>query len=184
MTQPLAPQAQTLLDLNHQAIETAHQLSQIAFSSLEKLVQLNTQAIKANWEEQVSRSAALLEARGAQSLNEALTQGTTPANEKLAAYTQHLFNISQETATEMQKVLEKQFGEQGRQIQAVVEQMGKSMPKGFDGIMPMFRQAVDSANDVVDQYNKNSRQIVDMAEAQFNEAAATVRSVGTRRKTA
>lgn len=190
MTQtfPVPTHAQNLMDLNRQAIDTAHQLSLAAFNGLEKLLQLNAQAIKANWDEQVLRTNALLDARTPDTVGETLNQAATPASEKLSSYTQHLINISQETVTEMQKILQKQFGEQGQQFHAAVERMGQaigqSVPNGFEGILPMFRSAVDSANDMVDQYNKNSRQIVDMAEAQFNEAAATVRSAAPRRKSA
>lgn len=188
MTQTLTvpAQAQSFAELNRQTLETAHQLSLAAFSGFEKLMQLNTQAVKANWDEQMCRASAMLEARDAQSLNETLTRGFTPASEKLASYTQHLFNISQETAADMQKILEKQFGEQGRQLNAAVEKMSKSVPNGFENVLPIFQSAVDSANNVVDQYNKTTRQVAEMAEAQFNEAAATVRSAAaaTRRKSA
>lgn len=178
------PQAQSLFDLNRQAFETAQQLNLAAMIGMEKLFNLNAQAFKAIWEEQISRASALLETRDARTLQEALNSGFTPANEKLASYTQHLLNISHETAADMQKILEKQFGEQGRQISAAVETMTRSVPNGMENVLPIFESAVDSANNVVDQYNKASRQVAEMAEAQLNEAAATMRSAATRRKSA
>jgi len=82
-----------------------------------------------------------------------------------------VYDIANETGTEIAKLFEKQFAEGSKQLNSAIDAMAQSAPAGSEGVVTFFKSAVSAANQAFDQVNKATKQAVEMAEA--NIAAAT-----------
>lgn len=171
-TETRKQQQQQLAELNRQALEAAHQLTLASVRGFEKLMQLNTQALRATLEDNLARSRSLLELQDTRSLNEALSGSMAPSADRVAAYTQHVFNISQETAAELQQIIEKQFNDTSLQLNTAMDALSKAVPGNFDSLVPLVKNVVDSANTAFEQLNKATRQMVEVVEKQGSKAEA------------
>jgi hypothetical protein len=107
-----------------------------------------------------------------------------PATDKFAAYAKHVYEISNETGSEIAKLVEKQFADSNRQLHAAIDALAKSAPAGSEGIVTFVKQAVSAANTAYDQVNKATRQVVEMTEANVAAAGKTATAGAARARKA
>lgn len=138
---------------------------------VEKLAELNIQAVKASLVESNAQFKAVLEAKDAQAVADMAMAGTQPGADKMSAYAKHVYEIANECGTEIAKLIEKQFAESNKQVAAAIDAMAKNAPAGTEGVVTFVKSAMTAANSAYDQVNKATKQAVEMAEA--NVAAAT-----------
>jgi len=168
-----------LLELNKAALDTFQAVALKSVEGFEKLAELNIQAFKASVTESSDQFKSLLNAKDPKALAELASNGTQPAAEKAAAYAKHVYEIANETGTEIAKVFEKQFAEGNKQISAAIEAVAKNAPAGTEGIVTFVKSAVSSANSAFDQVNRAAKQAVELAES--NLAAATRKGVAAKK---
>lgn len=138
---------------------------------VERLAELNIQAVKASLAESNAQMSAVLAAKDPKAIADMAMTGAQPGTDKVTAYAKHVYEISNETGTEIAKLFEKQFAESNKQWSAAMEAMAKNAPAGTEGVVTFVQQAMSAANSAYDQVNKVTKQAVEMAEA--NVAAAT-----------
>jgi phasin family protein len=153
---------------------TFEMLQAVALKSVEgveRLAELNIQAVKASLAESNEQMSAVLAAKDPKAIADMAMAGAQPGTDKVTAYAKHVYEISNETGTEIAKLFEKQFAESNKQWSAAMEAMAKDAPAGTEGVVTFVQQAMSAANSAYDQVNKVTKQAVEMAEA--NVAAAT-----------
>lgn len=138
---------------------------------VERLAELNIQAVKASLAESNAQMSAVLAAKDPKAVADMAMAGAQPGADKVTAYAKHVYEISNETGTEIAKLFEKQFAESNKQWSAAMEAMAKNAPAGTEGVVTFVKSAMSAANSAYDQVNKATKQAVEMAEA--NVAAAT-----------
>lgn len=149
-------------------------LQAVAFKSVEgfeKLAELNIQAMKASVAESTNQMKALVAAKDPKALADLATTGAQPAADKVAAYAKHVYEIANETGTEIAKLFEQQFADSNKQLSAAIEAMAKNAPAGSEGMVTFVKSAMSAANSAFDQVNKATKQVVEMAEANFSAAS-------------
>jgi phasin family protein len=170
-----------MLSLQKSALETLQAITLKSFEGFEKLAELNMQVVKASVTESGEQAAAVLGAKDAKAFTSLFATGAQPAAEKTASYAKHVYEIAADTGTDIAKIFEKQFAEGNRQLTAVIDAASKNAPAGTEGIVTFVKSAVSSANTAFDQVNKATKQVVDIAEANF---AAVSKKPATARKAA
>ena len=138
---------------------------------VEKLAELNIQAVKASLIESNAQFKKVVEAKDPQAVADMAMAGTQPGADKMSAYAKHVYEIANECGTEIAKLIEKQFAESNKEMAAAIDAMAKSAPAGTEGVVTLVKSAMTAANSAYDQVNKATKQAVEMAEA--NVAAAT-----------
>lgn len=143
---------------------------------VEKLAELNIQALKASLVESNAQFKAVVEAKDPQAMADMAIAGTQPGADKMSAYAKHVYEIANECGTEIAKIIEKQFAESNKQVAAAIDAMAKNAPAGTEGVVTLVKSAMSAANSAYDQVNKATKQAVEMAEANVAAAAKTGRA--------
>lgn len=152
-------------------LETFFGLTNKAFEGVEKLVEPNLQVVKATLAENVEHSKKALSAKDAQELLAVHTAAVQPLAEKVLAYNRHLYEIFSDTQTEFGKVAETQIAENGRKLQALIDNVSKNAPAGSESAVALVKSALSAANNAYDSVQKATKQAVELAESNFHAAA-------------
>ena len=146
-----------------------------SLEGFEKLAELNMQAFKASIEENAENMKSLMAAKDIKEMGDWSLNAAHPAADKVGAYAKHVYDITSETSSEIAKLVEKQFADGSKQINASIEAMAKNAPAGSEGIVTLVKSAMTAANSAYDQVNKATKQAVEVAEANIAAAAKSTR---------
>jgi phasin family protein len=157
-------------------------LSSKTLEGMEKLVDLNINAIKASLSESADKAKEVLELRDAQEFVQFGVAFAQPNAEKAIAYSRHAGEIANATRAEYVKFIESQLADSNKKFAALVDSIGKNAPTGSESGVAMLKSAVAAANSAYDSLTKATKQFVEMAEA--NVTAATNATVKAANQTA
>ncbi len=153
-------------------LETLFGLTGKAFESVEKLVELNLQAVRSNLAESQEHAQRALSVKDAQELLALQTSYAQPLAEKLLSYGRHVYEIASATQAEFAKVAEAHLEEQNRKVQSLVDNVAKNAPAGSETAVAVLKSAINAANTTYETVQKATKQAVEMAESNFNAATA------------
>jgi hypothetical protein len=69
-------------------------------------------------------------------------------------------------------------------MHTVIDSMARNAPAGTEGMVSFVKQAVSSASTAFDQFNRASRQVAEMAEANMTAAGKSVSKAASNGKRA
>ena len=153
-------------------LETLFGLTGKAFEGVEKLVELNLQAIRSNIAESQEHAQRVLSAKDPQELLALQASYAQPAAEKLLSYGRHVYEIAAATQTEFARVAEAHYEDQNRKVQSLVENVARNAPAGSETAVAVMKSAINAANTTYETVHKATKQAVEMAESNFNAATA------------
>ena len=162
-----------MVAMHKAALESFQAVAAKSFQGFEKLAELNLAAARSTMEESTEQFKALFDVKDVKSLADIAVGSGQPAADKMTAYAKHVYEISNETGTEIAKLVEKQFADSNRQLHAAIDALAKSAPAGSEGMVTFVKSAVSAANTAFDQVNKATKQVVEMAEANIVAAGKT-----------
>lgn len=158
---------------SHKAnFETLLGLTNKAFEGVEKIVELNMTASKAAMAEAGDHAKAVLSVKDAQELIALQSTLLQPLAEKTAAYSRHLYDIATSSTAEFTKTVEAQAAEAQKKITSLIDTAAKNAPAGSETAVAAFKSAVSAANNALESVQKAVKQATDVAESNFNTAAA------------
>lgn len=153
-------------------LESLFGLTTKAFEGVEKLIELNLQVVKSTLTESQENAQRLLSVKDAQELIALQASLSQPVAEKVLSYSRHLYEIASSTQAEFAKVAEAQFEDQNKKIQALVDNVAKNAPAGSETAVAALKSALNAANTTYETVQKAAKQAVEIAETNFNAAAA------------
>jgi len=180
MNTPVMNTPDQFVQFQKSALDMFQAVALKSFEGVEKFADLNIQAAKASVAEAGDQFKAMLAVKDAKAFADLAAVGPQPAIEKFAAYASHVYEIGNETGTEIAKLFEKQFADSNRQLTAAIDAMAKTAPAGSEGMVTFVKSAVSAANTAYDQVNKAAKQVVDLAEANIAAAAKPGRAAGKK----
>ena len=149
-------------------VETLFALGGKAVESLEKMLELNIQTMKATLHETSDAALNALAAKDLQELASLQPGLTQPVTEKLLAYSQHVYEIASGTQAEFAKAIEANAAEMHKKVQAMVDTAVKNAPAGTETAVAIMKSALSAANNAYDSVQKASKQAAEVVEANFN----------------
>ncbi|MEY8876537.1 MAG: TIGR01841 family phasin [Leptothrix sp. (in: b-proteobacteria)] len=152
-------------------LEAAVELGQKAFEGVEKLVELNLQAVRATMQESADNAKALLGAKDLQEFFAVQSAYLQPAADKAAAYARQLYQIATTTQGEFSKLAESQIAGLQGNVASLVDGALKNAPAGSESAVAMLKSAMTAANSAVETAQKAAKQAVGAAEANFEALA-------------
>ncbi len=155
------------------ALEAFQNATAASIAGFEKLAALNVQATKTSFEESAETLRTLVEVKDPKQWADLATTSVQPTTDKVAAYYKHVYEIANETGSELARLFERQYAENNRQIYAAIDAFAGNLPAGSEGVVTLMKQAVSAANSTFDQMNKATKQAVEVAEANMAAAAKT-----------
>lgn len=148
-------------------LETLFGLTNKAFESVEKLVELNLAASKAAIADVTESAKASSTVKDAQELLALQASHFQPLAEKATAYSRHLYEIASNTGAEFAKVAESQVAQGQEKFQEMVSTAAKNAPAGSEPAVAMVQSAVAAANNALESVQKAVKQATEVAEANF-----------------
>ncbi|MDO4794915.1 MAG: phasin family protein [Brachymonas sp.] len=169
---------------NKAQLETLFGLTNKAFESMEKIVELNMAAAKAAMNDVAESAQAALDAKDAQELLAVQARLLQPLAEKTAAYSRHLYEITANSTAELGKAVQTQAQDNQRKFAAAVDGLGKNAPAGCEAGVAAMKNMVTAANTAFESMQKAVQQAADMAQRNFKAmvgaaAAASASSTGS-----
>jgi phasin family protein len=149
---------------------TLNVLTNQAFESFSRLVNLNVAAAKASLEESAATAQQLLSAKDAQELFALTSAKAQPSAEKFMAYSQNLVGIASSSQAEFAKTAETQIAEITRKITALIEEIAKNAPAGSENAVALLKSAVDNANASYGQLRQTTKQATEAFEENMTKA--------------
>lgn len=141
-----------------------------AYESLERLIDLNRQAIKTTLSESQTLAQRALSTRDPQQLLAMQAELAQPSAEKILSYARHVQEIVSSAQADLVALAETQYEEHNARIQAWVDNAARNAPAGSETAVAAVKSAMAAANTTFETLQKASRQAVDIAESNFSAA--------------
>jgi phasin family protein len=138
---------------------------------MEKHLDLNLKAAKANLADATEASGQLMNVKDVPEFVATVQSASQPALAKATSYGRNVYNINVETAAEFAKMVEARMEEVNKAMSTSINEMAKSAPAGSEGMVAMVKSAFAASNSAFDAINKAAKQVVEMVE--HNVDAAT-----------
>ena len=152
--------------------ETLFALTSKAFEGIEKLIELNLQAVKSTLAESQENAQRALLVKDAQELLALQASLAQPVAEKALSYGRHVYEIASAAQAEFARVAEAQYEEQNRKVGSLVENVAKNAPVGSETAVAVIKSAITAANTAYETVHKAAKQAVEIADGNFNAATA------------
>ena len=169
---------------NKANVEAILAVANAQFAALEKLATLNATAVRGAFEDSIANTRALLGGKDVQefvSLQNAFAQ---PAVEKAIAYSKSVYEISTTANTELTKVAERRVAEWNENFVSLLDKVSKNAPAGSDVAVNAFKSTFAATTAAFDQFQRATRQAVNLADASVRAAAASASKGATATKAA
>jgi len=173
-----------MVAMHKAALESFQAVAAKSFEAMEKLAELNLAATKSTFEESAEQMQALLAVKDVKAFADLAMGSAQPTADKFAAYAKHVYEITNETGTEIAKLVERQFADSNHQLHSAIDAMAKGAPAGSEGIVSFMKSAVSAANTAYDQVNKATKQVIELAEATMAAAGKSAAGATRARKAA
>jgi phasin family protein len=150
-------------------VEAFLTLSQKAFENVEKVVALNLQTTKANFDD---TREAVLGAKDPKALFSAPTELLQPAIEKATTYSRELYEIAAQANAEFSKATEASVVQARQQMLALIEGAMKNAPAGSENVVNLFKTGLLAANQAFDGVQNLAKKATETVEANVSTFAA------------
>lgn len=148
-------------------------LSEKAFASFEKVVELNMAASKALLGESLSNLQALVNVKDAQALVALQSGMVQPLNEKAASYSRHLYDIVSGAGADFTKTLEATSAESQKAVTALLETSLNNAPAGSEAAVAVIKSAITAGTSAVESAQKSAKQALQVVESNMNAVATS-----------
>ena len=175
--------AEKAVDSAKQAQAVAIQMAARSLEAVEKYIELNLQAAKANLADVAETSSDLLKIKDVSELTAAVQASAAPTAAKAQAYGRNVYALNTEVAGEFAKVAEAQIAAANKQFAAAINEMTKNAPAGTEGMVALVKSAFAASNTAFDAISKATAQAKEMVESNVEAAVkAGEAAVGTATK--
>ena len=162
---------------NKAALNNAFAMSNDAFTSVEKLVELNLTAARSSLTESADFFKSLMGAKDPQQFLALQAEFFQPLAEKTASYSRHVYEITSETSAELGKAVEAKAAEAQNQFVGFFDSALKNAPAGSESAVAFLKQALNASNTAAESVQKVVKQATDLAESNFHAVTETAAKV-------
>ena len=159
-------------------------LASKSMDNMEKLVDLNMQAMKTSLQESADHTMALMSVKDLQELSSLQSGWMQPMAEKMLSYTRHAYEIVSGAQAELAKTAESQFADSHKKFMDLAENAAKNAPAGSETAVAMMKSALNAANNTIDSVQKVTKQAAEAVEANMNAVTSTAMKAAQSTRTA
>ena len=165
-------------------VAQATKFAALSFENAEKLVKFNLGAAKAALAQSVESAQAVAAVKDVQDLIALRTKLAEAQVQTAVGYSRHLYELATEAQAGYSALAEEAFGSYTKGMAAWVDRASKSAPAGSDVAVNAFKSTIAATTAAFDQFQKASKQVVSLADANVRAAAATASKAAKGRKAA
>jgi len=171
-------------ELSKANVAQATRFAALSFENAEKLMKFNLGAAKAALAQSVEGAQAVAAAKDVQDLLALRTKIAEAQVQTAVGYSRHLYELATEAQSSYSALAEEAFGAYTKGMAAWVDKASKSAPAGSDVAVNAFKSTIAATTAAFDQFQKASKQVVSLADANVRAAAATATKAAKGRKAA
>ena len=153
-------------------VEALAGLSEKAYSSFEKIVELNMAASKALIGESIAHMQAMSEIKDVQALVAFQSSMLKPISDKAASYSRHLFDIVSGSGADFSKVFESTSAQSQKSVTALLDASLKNAPAGSEATVAVIKSAIDASTNAMESAQKSAKQTFQTVESNMNSMAS------------
>jgi phasin family protein len=169
---------------NKTNVAQATKFAALSLENAEKLVKFNLGAAKAAFAQSVEGAQAAASVKDVQDLLALRTKLAEAQVQTAVGYSRHLYELATEAQAGYSALAEEAFSLYTKGMAAWVDNASKSAPAGSDVAMNAFKSTIAATTAAFDQFQKASKQVVSLADANVRAAAATASKSVKARKAA
>jgi phasin family protein len=164
-------------EINKTNVAQATKFAAISLENAEKFVKFNLGAAKTVFAQSVENAQAVAAVKDVQDLIELRTKFAEAGVQTAVGYSRHLYELATEAQAEYSALAEEAFGVYSKGITQWVDTASKSAPAGSDVAVNAFKSTIAATAAAFDQFQKASKQVASIADA--NVRAATAQATKT-----
>jgi phasin family protein len=150
----------------------AVKLASLSLENTEKIVKLNLTAAKAALVQGVESAQAVASVKDVQELVALRAKFTEAGVQAATGYSKTLYELASEAQAEYTAFAEEAWASYTKGVAAFVDKASKSAPAGTDAGFNAFKSTFAASTAAFDQFQKATKQVVNLADANFRAATA------------
>jgi phasin family protein len=172
-----------IAEMNKTNVAQATKFAAVALENAEKLVKFQLGTAKTVFAQSVENANAVASIKDVQDLISLRTKLAESQMQYAMGYSRHLYELATEAQAEYSALAEESFGFYSKGMAAWVDKASKSAPAGSDVAMNALKSTIAATTAAFDQFQKATKQVTSMADANMRAAAATAtKAVKTAKK--
>lgn len=169
---------------NHAGVSNAVKLASLSIANTEKLVQLNLNVAKRAIAQAVEGAQAVASVKDVQELFALRSKLAEAGVENATGYSRNLYELSSEAHAGFSALAEETWANYTKGVASWVEKASKAAPAGSDVAVNAFKSTFAASTAAFDQFQKATKQVVELADASVRAAAATATRANGKAKRA
>lgn len=160
-------------DISKANVAQASKFAEIALINTEKLLKLNLTATKSAIAQSIESAQAVASVKDVQELFSLRTHIAETGVQTALAYSRTLYELASQAQAEFSAISEETWANYSKGVASWVDKASKSAPAGSDVAMNAFKSTFAASSAAFDQFQKASKQVVNLADASVRAAAAS-----------
>jgi phasin family protein len=160
-------------ELNKANVAQAAKLAAIAMGNAEKIVNLNLTAAKSALAQSIESAQAVAGAKDVQEVLALRARFAESGVQTVLAYSRTLYELTSQAQAEYSAVSEEVWSGYTKGVAQWVDTAAKSAPAGSDVAVNAFKSTFAATTAAFDQFQRATKQVVNIADANIRAAAAT-----------
>jgi phasin family protein len=172
-------------EINKTSVANAIKLASLSIENTEKLVRLNITAAKAALAQGVESAQAVASVKDVQEFFALRAKLAENGVQNALGYSRSFYELSSELQAEYTALAEQAWASYTKGVASWVEKASKSAPAGSDVAVNAFKSTFAASTAAFDQFQKATKQVVNLADASVRAAAASAtKATGKTKKAA
>ena len=159
-------------DFNKVNVANATKLAALSMQSAEKLFKLNLNAAKIALQQSVESAQAVASVKDVQDLFALRAKLAEVGVQHALSYSRNLYDLASQAQADYAAASEDVWSNYTKGVANWVETASKSAPAGSDVAVNAFKSTVAATTAAFDQFQKATKQVVNLADASVRAAAA------------
>jgi phasin family protein len=164
-------------EFNKANVAQATKLAALAMANAEKLMQLNLSAARTALAQGVEGASAAASVKDVQELLALRTKYAEDGVQSALGYSRSLYEVAAEAQAQISQFAEESWAAYTKGVAAWVDKASKSAPAGSDAAVNAFKSTFAASTAAFDQFQKATKQVVNLADASVRAAAANATKV-------
>ena len=171
--------ASQFAEFNKANVAQATKIAAIAIENAEKLMKLNLDTAKAAFAQGVEGASAVAAVKDPQELFALPTKYAESGVQSVVGYSRSLYEVVSAAQAQYSAIAEEAMAGYTKGLASWVEQASRSAPAGSEGAINAMKSTVAATSAAFDQFQKASKQVVSLADANLRAAATNATKATT-----
>ena len=167
-------------EINKASVANATRLAALSIENAEKLFKLNLTAAKAAFQQGVEGAQAAASVRDVQEMMALRAKYAESGVQTALSYSRTLYDLASEAQAEYSSMAEELWANYTKGVASFVDKASKSAPAGSDVAVNAFKSTFAASTAAFDQFQKATKQVVNLADASVRAAAANASKAATK----